>query len=389
MNEGVRPKPFSLRRITSGGRYIPEIDGFRLLAILLVLIAHTHLQIAIARHVPWPSLLTLPDDGMRGVWFFFIISGFILGLPFARRSLEDPSSARAFNYRTYLLRRVTRLEPPYVVTLMLRFALLLLVLHESGQPLFKHFIASLFYVHNLVFATMSPISPPTWSLEVEVQFYLLAPFLAGAFRIRSAAMRRALLLGATIAFSLQAEIMNSQYPRIALSLAGNAQYFAAGLLLCDFYLTRPFRTVPPIAWDLLAIAVLIPLIWSPARIVVVLFPLAALLVYVAGLRGNFVRSFFSSSLVSIAGGMCYSVYLTHGTVFALLANSLNHVHLSGLPQHVQEAIGVAVPLGAAFAVGAVFFIILERPCMDPLWPRRVTAWLQRPFRKPAFSPSSG
>ena len=76
-----------LRRITSDGNFIPQIDGLRLLAIALVIVDHIHGQIANHVGIAWPALLSFADGGRRGVKFFFVISGFILGLPFARRAL--------------------------------------------------------------------------------------------------------------------------------------------------------------------------------------------------------------------------------------------------------------------------------------------------------------
>ena len=110
------------------------------------------------------------------------------------------------------------------------------VFHEDLQQLAPHFWASLFYVHNLVFADMSRVSPPTWSLEVEVQFYLLAPLLAIVFGISNTTARRGLLITGTLGLSVLSQLYLKDIPRAMLSLAGNAQYFTAGFLLCDFYL---------------------------------------------------------------------------------------------------------------------------------------------------------
>jgi len=359
-----------LRRVTSGGRLIPEIDGFRLLAILVVLNDHIYLQVAAARGVSWPSWLMLPDSGTRGVFLFFTISGFILGLPFARNALLQlpERETRAFSYRAYLLRRLTRLEPPYILVLLVRLALLLAVMHVSAKGLIPHFLASLFYLHNWVFGSMSPVSPPAWSLEVEVQFYLLAPFLATVFRIRTAAWRRALLVCVTIVVGLLAKIYAPGNPRLALSLAGNLQYFAAGLLLCDLYLTRPFKRISPYTWDATAIATLVPLVWDDSPGAVVLFPLGAALIYLGGLQGHFVRRFFALPFISILGGMCYSVYLTHGTVLAMVATAFAHLSIGALPLMVQRTLVLGISLSAVFLVGTLVFVLLERPCMDPGWP---------------------
>lgn len=370
-----------LRRITSGGRLIPEIDGFRFLAILVVLIHHIHIQVALAHGVSWPSWLIVPDGG-RGVFLFFTISGFILGLPFARRALLEaaPIAPRQFSYRAYLVRRVTRLEPPYVLTLLLRFILILAVFHSDIHDLTQHFFASLFYVHNLVFGTMSPVSPPTWSLEVEVQFYLLAPLFARVFLIRSAVRRRVLLVSVTFCFAFITQTYCRENERVLLSLAGNLQYFTAGLLLCDFFVTRPFAKIPTYAWDCLGIGALIPLLWNDARWTMILLPFGSLVVYLAGLHGDWVRRFFAAPAISVAGGMCYSIYLTHGTVLTLVAVALARAPIAALPAALQVVGVVGISLTVAFLVGAAFFVLIERPCMDPTWPQKVLASLRRQFR---------
>jgi peptidoglycan/LPS O-acetylase OafA/YrhL len=265
------------------------------------------------------------------------------------------------------------------LSLLLRFILILAVFHNDMDKIAPHFFASLFYVHNVVFGTMSPISPPTWSLEVEVQFYLLAPLLASVFLIRSAVYRRGLLVIVTFALALVSQVYFSANQRVVLSLAGNLQYFSAGLLLCDFFVTRPFRFIPTYVWDCLGIGALIPLLWNESCWTIVLFPFGALIVYLAGLHGHFVRRFFATPFVSIAGGMCYSVYLTHGSILAMVATALARAHIAALPVTLQLLVVVGTSLLAAFLVGTAFFLVIERPCMDPLWPRKVLATLRRRY----------
>ena len=54
---------------------------------------------------------------------FFAISGFILALPFAEHYL---SGAPRPTLGRYYVRRVTRIEPPYVINLTILLALMLL-----------------------------------------------------------------------------------------------------------------------------------------------------------------------------------------------------------------------------------------------------------------------
>src|ERR1700693_3858993 len=81
-------------RETSSGRFIPEMDGLRFAAIGMVVLFHlngylmaksTACAVSTAQS-DWlvPAVLV----GFRGVELFFVISGFILGLPFAAHYLK-------------------------------------------------------------------------------------------------------------------------------------------------------------------------------------------------------------------------------------------------------------------------------------------------------------
>src|SRR5262245_10743057 len=59
-------------------------------------------------------------QGRYGVQLFFIISGFILALPFAAERL---AGARPVRLKAFYLRRLTRLEPPYFLVLTIFFLL--------------------------------------------------------------------------------------------------------------------------------------------------------------------------------------------------------------------------------------------------------------------------
>ena len=110
-----------LRRVTSSDhRYLPEVDGLRFLAIFGVLFFHVIYSATNVPGVPLQAsaldfLLRPFQEGHRGVELFFGISGFILALPFAAQHLNG---AAPVSVRRYYLRRVTRLEPPYLVALL-------------------------------------------------------------------------------------------------------------------------------------------------------------------------------------------------------------------------------------------------------------------------------
>ena len=93
------------------------------MAIFFVYVYHVSLDVV--RHsppgaqLPSSSLYFLVQQLNVGVPLFFAISGMILGLPFARYwLLQGPK----VSLRRYFLRRVTRLEPPYIASMLLLFA---------------------------------------------------------------------------------------------------------------------------------------------------------------------------------------------------------------------------------------------------------------------------
>jgi len=128
-----------------------------------------------SRNTPLPvdpgsvhGLFRLLGHGGYGVELFFAISGFILAWPFARQHLQ---SSQKVKIRSYFLRRITRLEPPYILAVLIRATLLLAIGIHQARFILVHLIASLFYVHNIAFGISSRIEAVSWTLEIELQFY--------------------------------------------------------------------------------------------------------------------------------------------------------------------------------------------------------------------------
>src|SRR2546430_13501195 len=104
------------RRITTSGEVIPEIDGLRFIAIAAVILHHLGLFVSTQRQADEGLLLL----GQNGVELFFAISGFILAVPFAMHYLN---AGKRVKLSRYFVRRFTRLEPPYLLSLLLLFAM--------------------------------------------------------------------------------------------------------------------------------------------------------------------------------------------------------------------------------------------------------------------------
>lgn len=365
----------SLSRVTSSGAYISEVDGLRFIAIAPVVIFHVRNFLAVhpvtAYAAPpqadWAGLVT--RHGHYGVQLFFIISGFVLALPFAR----SRAGGEPVRLRSYFARRLTRLEPPYLLVMTGSFVLLLLVKGVGAFGLWPHLAVGLAYLHGLTYAELNPVNLVAWSLEVEVQFYLLMPLLAAVFAVRRAALRRALILFAGAAcVALQAAFV-PEGGRLYWSLANYLQYFLAGFLLVEWYLGSTGKeSRRSFGWDfvsLLGWPALLLVCERPGLARAAFAPLA-LLLFVAVFRGRVSNRLVTSRWVTVVGGMCYTIYLIHFqllSAFEKLFGGVSFTEHFSLNLLLHAALFTPVLLASS----AVFFLLVEKPCMRRDWPRRL------------------
>lgn len=359
-----------LSRETTSGRFIPQMDGLRFIAIGMVIFFHVNAYLmAKAPYYEQGTrdwLCRAALVGSHGVELFFVISGFILALPFATWRLGHSAPV---NLRRYYLRRVTRLEPPYIVTLLVMSALMYCV-HPAGAPLGSHVAASLFYLHNLIYGSPSTALGVAWSLEIEVQFYLLMPVLALLFTISSSAMRRSVIaLLALMTVAAQTEILRGS-PRFQLSIFGYLQFFLIGFLLADFFLIEwkiPSRR--PALWDAFALFgwPALFLFLQSDRLRHWVFPALTFLLYCAAFRGRWTSRILSLPWITAIGGMCYSIYLIHYEVISA-AGRVSKSFGERLPNPLFLFVQLAIVGFAILVVCGAYFIVLERPCMKRDWP---------------------
>jgi peptidoglycan/LPS O-acetylase OafA/YrhL len=312
------------------------------------------------------ALQAIAEHGYRGVNLFYVISGFILGLPFADHRLRGRPPVLIGRY---FLRRLTRLEPPYLLNLLICFALLV-ANGSTAAALLPHFTASALYVHNFWFGDQGLINPVAWSLEVEVQFYCLAPLLAMLFSIRSKSRRRALLAGLTLVIGIVQLLFWDAAPRIKLSLLYAIQFFLAGFLLSDVYLLDRADKARRWHWDLAAVGGWLLLFALPDRAIWVAFPFLAIAVYLAAFRGVWMNRIFRNNFLVTCGGMCYTIYLFHYVLLQQLnlGAGASRGHAAGLQAFFY--------FPALVLVSYAYFVCIERPCMAKDWPQRALAWVR-------------
>jgi len=363
-----------LRRITSGGSWIPEIDGLRFVAISSVVLYHIYAQILVKSGHPvavqarYAWLGTVAGNGDRGVRLFFVISGFILGMGFARQHLH---LGKTVSLKKYFLRRVTRLEPPYILNLVFCAFVAFFYYHQALDYMVPHLLASILYQHNLAYRTPSVINGVAWSLEVEIQFYILAPLIALLFRISNATARRSVFLVVIALCGILQLLLHANATVAALTIVFYMQYFLTGMLLTDLYLTVRPRSGTHWMWDIVSLCgwpivflVSRDFLWFHAILPFLIMPL-----YIAAFQGVIFRKFFSNFWIAIVGGMCYSIYLWHFFTIGVFFKLTRHliVFHDFLLNFSVQVVALGIPIAV---VSLLAYVMIERPCMDPAWPRK-------------------
>lgn len=328
------------------------------------------------------GVLAAMGRGDIGVRIFFVISGFILGRPFARHYLLGHPRP---SLRAYYLRRLTRLEPPYLLNITVCVLATALYVHTPMRALLPHFAASAVYLHGLLLGSAGAPNPVAWTLEMEVQFYLLVPVLTLVFLLPSAWLRRTLLAGCSIA--LPAALMLFAFnkiaePRFWASIAWLLQYFIAGLLLSDIYVTDMPSWRSSWLWDAASTAAWITLLATEHPRLYPLEPLLIALAFMGAFRGRLLHRLFTTRWIAILGGMCYSMYLWHFFIIALVFKVSRRWHFShDLLTNIALQGLIILPCVVAFTIA--YFVLIERPCMDPAWPQKLRAAVRSRARRPA------
>ena len=354
--------------------YLYPVDHLRAFAVIMVVLYHS---VQILRPVAtgeapgtgpdWlysrNPLHTFVFEGHSGVALFMVLSGFIFTVG---------TLGREISYLPFLRNRLLRIYPLY---------LLLLVVGTSA--LSRDFDLGIFVRGLLPLANFGPIAAGGvwgmmfWAVAVEMQFYLVFPFL---IKMLNRSGPRALLAIIAVMVALRVLAVLSNPAGIDVngltyySLAGRLDQFLLGMLVAWVYTYHRSRLGWPV---LLVAAVLVPTmlwvfnqlhgytegggwraVWPDVEGVVWAAFIGA---YVAMFERS--RSRLSRILAGL-GELTYSVYLLH---FVVITAVVTHpgllVHLGG---GVATALltGVLIVFPVVVAISLLTFRAVERPFLD-------------------------
>ena len=149
--------------------YFPELDGLRGIAVLFVLMFHL-------------NETGFMKGGFIGVDMFFVISGFIM-----TKILYLSIEHHQFSYRAFIVARVARLYPALICVLIVSLVVGYFIYTpdyyiNSAKSGFSALLSysNWFFAKGIGYWDLEQITDPflhTWSLGIELQFYLVWPVI--------------------------------------------------------------------------------------------------------------------------------------------------------------------------------------------------------------------
>jgi peptidoglycan/LPS O-acetylase OafA/YrhL len=253
--------------------------------------------------------------GYLGVDFFFVLSGFIIHHVYRRtfsRRLAVPDIA------AFIQNRFARIYPVHAVTLAAMLVLFGLAL-ALGRPIgdasaFRPVavLLSLALLHGW-FDVPSP-NIPAWSVSAEWFAYLAYPFVAAGFAGRSVATRCAVIAGLLLWMGVE----HDPHPLMRIApefLLGMAIYDVS-----DHY--ELSQRLPRYSGVIVVMTMIASICLVQAEFLGLRVGLFAALIVVATHPEDGVARVLSHPALCYLGEISYSIYMTHGVVWAVLKNVL-------------------------------------------------------------------
>ena len=176
-----------------------------------------------------------------GANVFFVLSGFLLAMPFVRSIESDGAQVRV---APYLIRRIRRVVPAYWFQIVI---LATVLFYTAAWPGERAIILHFAFLQNFSPTYAAALNGVYWTLPTEFGFYLLLPLFAAFAALFAHGKRAAWLFLSLSLVALAIVYRVLVYATVAdapidekrfalLQLPGLIDHFAIGMLLAWVYL---------------------------------------------------------------------------------------------------------------------------------------------------------
>ncbi|MFJ4457258.1 acyltransferase family protein [Pseudomonas sp. NPDC089392] len=331
-----------------------DVQGLRAVAVLAVL----------AYHMNSSWLLS----GYVGVDVFFVISGFII-----TALLTEPG--RKIHLPSFYVNRIKRIIPAYAIMLAIVSVVSAILFLSADFEFFRQSVKSAaLFTSNQYFADFGSYFAPraeelpllhTWSLAIEMQFYLFFPLLLLCLP-RSWRLPALSLFAAGLFIWSGIRVSGGEAARAYFSLLARMPEFLLGGVVALGLRHREIPAQLSVMFGLLGAALLavsfvlidkaqFPGYWS-------VLPCVGAALVIAARRGP-VNRLLSTPVLVWVGGISYSLYLWHWPVLAFIRYYVGRYELN---------VGwLFVALVASFALAWLSYRFVEQPARKLSGARRL------------------
>ncbi|MES2703132.1 MAG: acyltransferase [Bacteroidota bacterium] len=368
------------------------LDGIRGIAAVMIVVHHAFSSNVAAFfrsiHLPLAGYYFQNTTG-SGVDLFFVLSGVVLLRPYLRRM-------RKMNIGDYFWRRLKRIYPPYFVALVFGA---IVVWFNSAYPTWyneKGMNVQFTWLETLKEAGMFSTTEQYynlawWSLQIEILFYVLAPFIVLIFPAELSNRKLVVAIIITIASTVGLQLLFTAYfphlyvaktdgfmgtipiPIVKQTIWRFIDYpvcFLLGVLLAAKDFNKTAGWLLTIAGAL--IIILSPLYWF---IIQAGYGLLYGGILILVFNSPLLQRKLSGPMMIWLGERSYSLFLIHSSVFYLVNNLVSRVTPDRGAMYAILTRGIGIPLGL-FAAMLLFWYVERRQARGLLtghlfWPWQV------------------
>jgi peptidoglycan/LPS O-acetylase OafA/YrhL len=340
---------------------IDSLTGIRGIAALWVVFFHF-------RHSPGiQDVINFDRFVARGYWgvdFFFVLSGFVLSYNYY--SIFNKPEFGFADYRRFLVKRLARIYPLHLFTLLIH-VLLLYIGYQIGQQIVFHSrcslnsaIGNVFLVHAWGFYHSLTWNYPSWSISAEWFAYLIVLLLGIRYFPRMNRSYHVL----TVAVMWAAMIIYTLY------IGETVSYFS-------------YNSLPRVVTEFLAGCLLYRIVendlqsrWSDLTFLIgfggvavltqlgsnyefLLLPLVSLSIYSLCVGSSLGKVIFGNRIVVFLGEISYSIYLMHATVYFVGSFVVGNTDFSSTVANAW--IILIIYVSSVLILSTASFYLVERP----------------------------
>ncbi|MFC4099738.1 acyltransferase family protein [Paenibacillus xanthanilyticus] len=339
--------------------------------------------------------------GYQAVVLFFVLSGFVLALPFINN--------RTTSYGVYAVRRFCRIYLPYIVTVLLSILIFTLffptdkpVVEGTSSWFNEQWSTNLTPYHIISFFLMlgydtHNIATSTWSLVHEMRISLFFPFIM-IFVLRTRSWLKTGVIGLIITISLKtamvvaAKMVNQEELSALVTSFGATFYYTSffiiGALMAKHrhQLIHYIKQVGVLGKSIVVVLAILfyNIEWitpglgfmkhngnlisgNIATLIIDFGTAVGVFLFITLIIGTDTK-FMSNPVMLWLGRISYSVYLIHPIILLIVVHAAGH-------SISLKVLAFTIPV-LALAVGTLYYRLVERPSM--LIGKRLTTKKKKP-----------